>query len=165
MHFDFSADYKGWFEKIPEIIWNVHNAKSHSKVKVNIDRLTEESRFQFNENEEEIPLYYTTHLKTHVSSLYSKVYSNHINLDDSTLSFAKNNSKSDVNNISSMQDIKHSIQRESRSNLVSPFQLNNTNFSFNQLNHTMVTDKNSNDTMNTLNLTRPLTGNSNVSTT
>jgi len=50
------------------------------------------------------------------------------------------------------------------SNLISPFQrnisVNGRNFSFNQ---TMITD-NSNDTRNTLNLTRPLTGNSNVST-
>eukprot|EP00801_Mesodinium_rubrum_P001286 Mrub_01286.p1 GENE.Mrub_01286~~Mrub_01286.p1 ORF type:complete len:747 (-),score=87.70 Mrub_01286:42-2141(-) len=163
VHFDYSTDYKGWSEKIPEIIWVTHNSKSKSKVKINTDQLTQDSRFQYNDDDldQSMPLYYTTHLNTHVSTLYSKFTNDRPIINESMISFAKSNNKNDINNISSMQDIKKSIDKENRSQLISPFQVNSRQFSFNLKNNTTDTTLNLN---NSYCMTRPMTGNSNIST-
>lgn len=57
-----------------------------------------------------------------------------------------------------MQDIKKSIDKESRSQLISPFQMTNRQFSLNLQNNTTDTTLNLN---NSYCLTRPMTGNSN----
>lgn len=80
-------------------------------------------------------------------------------MNESMISFARSNNKNDINNISSMQDIKLSLAKEKQSTFISPFQMCNRSFSF-HLNNT-----NNTDTITNLNnsqcMTRPMTGNSN----